>query len=356
MTGLLIEKLTPLSGSSASPVPESIAGQARAVIDALCTGLTGSDDATRIQAAQSFRTMLKPEAILKVIAPWRGRAGVVDSDVVIRSLETALGDSLADVRMEAAQALGNLAAAVDHDPPPALCRALRDPSPVVRNAAALAVAGFKNGLDPCLADLFRAMEDSQRHNVDFDGTSHRVLSHCFSAVLMSGATPEAGSVHVLTAALDSPCSEVRGIAATFLGRIGPDARAAVPRVVRALKQSMGFRVDRFPLHPWERREVAAAIPKIDPHGPVIARDLVPTLIEALRHRRPPYGATDAIDALQHLGPLAEPAVPALIEVMNQRTERGEARRRRPGRWSRSPGARPRRAGSVPSWKTPSKRA
>jgi HEAT repeat protein len=325
MTGLLIERFTPWTRGSAPPlppVPESTAGQARAVIDALCTGLTSSDDATRIQAAQSFRTILKAEAILNVIAPWRGRAGLVDADAVIRSLETALGDPLAEVRMEAAQALGNLAAAVDHEPPPVLRRALRDPSPVVRNAAALAVAGFENGLDPCLADLFRAMEDSQRQNVNYDGSSHMVLSHCFSAVLLAGATPAAGTASLLSAALDSPCSEVRGIAATFLGRIGPDARAAVPALVGALRRTLGFRADRFPLHSWEVREIAAAIQKIDPHGPVITRDLVPVLIEAVRLRGLRFARSDAIEALQHLGPLAEPAVPALIEVMNQRTEEG----------------------------------
>ena len=222
--------------------------------------------------------------------------------------------------MEAAQALGNLAAAVDHEPPPALHRALRDPSPVVRNAAALAVAGFKNGLDPCLADLFRAMEDSQRQNVDFDGSSHMVLSHCFSAVLVSGATPEARSVPVLTAALDSRCSEVRGIAATFLGRIGLDARAAVPALIGALKRTLGPRIEPFPLDPWERGRLRPQSRRSTPKARSSRADFVPVLIESLRHRGPPYRRTDAIEALRHLGPLGEPAVPALIKVIELSSE------------------------------------
>ena len=179
--------------------------------------------------------MLMPETLLTVLVPGKGRNGPVDTTALCRALEIALADPVVDVRKDAAQALGNLSVALVRDPPLALQRALDDPSTVVRGAAALAVAGFKERLAPCLRGLFRVLEESCLQKVDSDGRSQMLRSRCFSGILQSGVRTTPATVPVLTEALRSPCSEVRGIAATLLGRTGPDAVSAIPALVDSLR-------------------------------------------------------------------------------------------------------------------------
>ncbi len=183
----------------------------------------------------------------------------------------------------------------------------------------MGVAGFKKGLDQSLTDLFRIMADNDRANQDEPNRADlSVGSLCYLAILRNKTRPSAASVPALIAALKNPRSEVRGVAALLLGRIGPEAVAAVPGLIDALRRSLGPAPSRYPgpLHPWEIRDIVAAIQKIDPHEPTIQREVVPVLVDALSLDSP-FVRGSAIDALSRLGPIAEPALPALIQVIGK---------------------------------------
>ncbi len=319
MASLLIERLSPdVRRGKTPPAPETTAWQTRTVVEILSAGLKGPDDATRVGAARALRKALQCESILAVVAPGNGRAGPVDTEALLEALGNASADPLAEVRLRVVEALGNLGAALDREPTLALRRALGDPSPAVRNAAAVGVAGFKKGLDPSLTEVFRIMADNDRTEEDEPNRSDlSVGSRCFQAIERAEAKPTAGAVPVLIAALRSPHSEVRGVAALLLGRIGPDSIASVPGLVGALRRSLGPAPgsNQGALHPWEPREIVAAIQKIDPHGPAIQREVIPVLVNALGLDYP-FVRRSTIDALSRLGPIAEPAVPTLIQVID----------------------------------------
>jgi HEAT repeat protein len=95
--------------------------------------------------------------------------------------------------------------------------------------------------------------------------------------------------------------KVRWSAARSLGRIGPQASAAVPALIEALKDE----------DESVRMFAAWALPRVGPQ----AKD-VPALIEAFKGRR---GVSGVAEALGQIGPEAKDALPALRE--------------RPGIWS-----------------------
>jgi HEAT repeat protein len=323
MTGLLIERLTTLKrgpASSSPPDPETTAWQARSVVDLLLSALKSPDDPTRAAAAQSLRGLLRLQRILDVILPANGQPGLVKMDPLWSGLEAALGDSLVGVRADAAEALGNLSLALKREPPHVLRRALQDPAPLVRNVAALAVFRLNKGIDACLPDLFRIMTENRAEHYEF---ANSVRSRCLDAFLPSEFRPTVASIPLLRTTLKSPHSEIRCAAATLLGRIGPDAVVAVPDLIAALRRSLdpSDHRDLSAMHPWERREIGKAILVIDAQGPVIRRELVPILVHALDLHLS-YARWNAIEVLQTLGPVAEPAVPGLIRAMENPREDG----------------------------------
>ncbi len=93
---------------------------------------------------------------------------------------------------------------------------------------------------------------------------------------------------------------VRWSAAVALGKIGPDAKAAVPALIEALKDE----------NSEMRRRVAVALGNIGPD----AKAAVPALIEALKDENKNVRDSAAV-ALGTLGPDAKAAVPVLIEAL-----------------------------------------
>jgi HEAT repeat protein len=201
---------------------------------------------------------------------------------------------------------------------PGLRRALGNPAPLVRNVAAVGVSRLNKGIDPCLPDIFRIMTENRAEQSE---PANSVRSRCVSAILQGEFRPTVDSIPLLRTQLSSTHSEIRCAAATLLGRVGPHAVLAVPDLVAALKRSLDPGDDRLILDPWERREIGRAIYVIDPQGLVIRDELVPTLVHALDLRLP-YARWNAIEVLQTLGPVAEPAVPALIRAMENPGEDG----------------------------------
>jgi HEAT repeat protein len=100
------------------------------------------------------------------------------------------------------------------------------------------------------------------------------------------------AVPALIEALDDPATHIRAIRA--LGNIGPEAKQAVPSL-----EALLMTVDRY--------AAAAALHKIDPEGSYLR-----LLIDAVAD---PRAGMAAISELGQLGPMATPAVDAILEVL-----------------------------------------
>ncbi len=106
-----------------------------------------------------------------------------------------------------------------------------------------------------------------------------------------------GAVPALIAALTDSKMEVRGRAVEALGLIGPPSREAVPALAGALKDD----------------EAIVAIKACQALSFIGDADAAPALLAAFQDKRPEV-AIAASQALWHLGPKADPVLPALLSL------------------------------------------
>ncbi len=112
----------------------------------------------------------------------------------------------------------------------------------------------------------------------------------------------AAAVPALIAALKSPDREVRYEIVSLLQSLGPDARAAIPALIRMLRESDTIS------YGYDIGSVAAmALGEFAPHTPS-ADDAVAALAAALRSESKRLAA---INALSAFGPAARGAMPQL---------------------------------------------
>jgi HEAT repeat protein len=206
---------------------------------------------------------------------------------------------------------------------PALMNALRSQNAEVRGEAAEALGGLVEEAPealPALADLFLNDSESQ---VRFQA----------GYALRKGAA-QAGEdvIHLLTKGLSSPRLDVRNGAAEALGVVGARARASAPRLRELLRDpneytrshaaialsQMGqhvteatsvlvkdFSVLRYEDEKWKALEIAA--------GSDVT--VVPSLVKALTDKdNDEVDKSHAVEVLGNIGPGAEEAVPALAAV------------------------------------------
>jgi HEAT repeat protein len=183
-----------------------------------------------------------------------------EAEAEVSRLITRLQDKDPDVRYRAVEMLGVLPRAAELAAP-ALAKALRDRDPWVRRRAAFAL-GLR-GLErkATIPLLMEALKDRSAFAI-FD--CHAML------------------------------------AAMALGRIGPDAKEAVPTLTETLESSF----------PWDRREAALALGAIGPAAKAALRELR----RALRDEAVDVRAGAAV-AVWSLGRQAREALPILIEVV-----------------------------------------
>jgi HEAT repeat protein len=197
----------------------------------------------------------------------------------------------------------------DHLPPPELFAALVDESVGVRCEAARALARFPLGLDPVIAILLSMLDDSSP------------LIRESAQQALSAAWPTSVVVPSLIDSLKDPNRRIRYHAARLLGRVGPEANAAVPVLMAMLKEPVDSPLgtlmnDRwFNQHP--EREAAIALGRIAPNDATIR-----WTIEVLSAGKPDEPGTPerwicAAAVLGEIGPPAGRAVPALIAALNQ---------------------------------------
>ncbi|MBI3828088.1 MAG: HEAT repeat domain-containing protein [Planctomycetes bacterium] len=213
-------------------------------------------------------------------------------------LIAALADGDEDVRSKAVQALGNLGPDAS-DAIPRLCELFKDR----RNLVRIAVAGNLRKITSDHSVLLETYRSGLKDKV----RGVRVES----AKIMGELGPEAReAIPDLLKALDK--NDYPEEAAEALGNMGPDSAAAVPLLIRELKQG----------YLSVRRKAAVALGQIGR----AQKDCVPALIEAL-------GDTDtflqenAAQALAAFGVQAKAALPALESlgaVKNERVKKAAA--------------------------------
>jgi HEAT repeat protein len=284
-------------------------------------------------------------------------------DVAMRGLVPLLSDADPGVRSAAAAGLGSMATAlrprlpspdqlaaiwnesnavrrqmakVLYAPPdvpyvPELLDALKDPSAEVRAAAARALGHFGPDLDSAIPVLLATMEH--------DRTDARTA--CAQA--LEAAWPSPTFVPALLASLKSNDSEIRYHAAQLLGRIGPEAKAAIPTLSGFLNEPLGpsgpdpaVSAARALGHMGPTREAIAALieavsaAKIDANLAAWAK--LPQSRPANKARTPAdqlrlqlvsesLRITSAMDGLGCIGPAANAAVPNLIAAYDKTLDR-----------------------------------
>ncbi len=235
----------------------------------------------------------------------------VDRGAVIAALTEALGDRDAKVRGAAIFALA--ADTSMSDPPKALAAGLADESAENREATVRALAHFPRGLDPWITPLLRIAEH------DDDRSVREATVSVLSGLRGPGGPPAitAAAVPALIAGLGSGDREVRMLAAGLLSRMGTDAEAAIPALLRILTgpidgEGDGFVIDgRIP----EALGAAEALGCIAP-GTASAGEVIATLSEMARSGTG-FRQLQAIRSLGEFGPDAAPAIPALIRMARE---------------------------------------
>ncbi|HMF17886.1 MAG TPA: HEAT repeat domain-containing protein [Gemmataceae bacterium] len=229
-------------------------------------------------------------------------------------LGKALADPSADVRISAAQALWNIKSKSAKDLTPIAVICLQDKDSGVRSRAAAALGSFKAGDNEVLDALQNALGDSSGKvrvqaayalgNIGLAAKKalpklvealhdSEVKVRLIAAQALWVLDKQTQGVGVLAEALKNPDAEIRINAAMSLGRIGKEAKSAVPALALALSDSDS----------GVREHVAEALYNIGPE----AREAVPALILALDHADAGFRARAAA-ALTGIGPDAKNAL------------------------------------------------
>jgi HEAT repeat protein len=214
------------------------------------------------------------------------RAGAADADIARRIDDLSVKD--ASVRVEAIRYLGDLGSA-GRAAVPALVRVLiADKDPTPRNRAARALAQIGGAAVTPLAGLLKHEDSFVRRQ---------------AAEALARIGPDAAAAQpALLAALKDSSVAVRAAAADALGEIAADLPATARALVAALAENEPV-----------RRHVGAALVRL-------GRDAVPALSDALTEK-PALVRYHSARVLGLLGPEAASAVPRLIDLLRDKEPR-----------------------------------
>jgi HEAT repeat protein len=188
-------------------------------------------------------------------------------------------------------------------PPPALISALNDASAEVRAKAALVLREFPLNLDPVIPELLSRMARD-------DST---VRKEC--GVTLDRAYPTAAVVPTLVAALADSHRENRSVAAYLLGKIGPEAEAAVPALLEMLKESV--RPVRGQSDPSQRASDSPPCRAARALGKIAKTDEIIAAVAELLASEDVDMIAAAADGLADIGEPAVVALPALMTAYDR---------------------------------------
>jgi len=229
-----------------------------------------------------------------------GRPG---NGMAVRALAAVLDDGDPGVREASAGSLGRIGPTAELATP-ALIEALGDEEAEVRRASLWALWQIRPAPERAVTPLIRVLERTGRNHPEEESkpSEEKDFADLLDdperwATLMEEWESSRTEDSEREADRWFAEYELRKAAVALLGWYGPEARAAVPLLLEALKESA------YGLGP-----VADSLARIDPEA------LVAALIEALR-RSDGTWRMQAAEALAGLGPVAKAAIPALIVAL-----------------------------------------
>lgn len=295
-----------LGGAISSAVKEGAElDQTQQAVDAL-TAATGDAEpevgsAASTSLAVSFRAR-----------PASGGESPLDPKAAVAALGHRLESKDRGTRTATLAALSAIGRAVPASAPPELLAALDRGTPEEQDHVALALASFRQGVDPAIARMFQAFEKGQ------PGTAG-IMNAGLAAIRPSPAV-----VPLLIEKLQSPRLDVRTHAARMLGRIGPEARDSIPALLALLASSDPRGIEGLevagdyrgysPVHDNAAEGACQAIGRIV-SGTEAAPAVVDQLATALKGAPASHRRVYAF-SLGLCGKDAAPAVPALAEVLH----------------------------------------
>ncbi len=342
LTGAIIPALIAALSDSKREVREQaaealgwIGPPAQEATPALIAALQDAEDQVAIKASQALAFIGDERAAPALLAAFQSDRVLVAAEAgrtlwrlgpKAESIVPALL-SVAQGAVEKAAPARELLASFGPRLVPVLAKALHAGETAKREAAADVLGRLGPPARPAVPALIEALRDK----------SAAVALTAAMALAQVDATRGGAAVQLLADSLDMPG------AALALANIGPEARAAVPALIAALKLSKDT-PDQELIRFYARLALAR-----------IGRPAVPALIEALKDQRegvaplagealgwvlpPPKEAVPALraalqkdrrhaavyaHALGQLGPLARPAVPELTELLTDGASRAEA--------------------------------
>lgn len=286
---------------AAAPVAES-----QAAVDALVAAVADPDDAVGIAAGTSLAVAFRARP-----GDAKGGDSPLDPAGAVAALGRRIGSESPEVRTATLAALSGIARSTAASAPPELLALLESGSPEDRDQAAQIVATFSRGIDAAIPVMFQAFENGQPGQPGIMNAA------------MIVARPSPGAVPLLIEKLGHERVDVRAHAARMLGRIGPEARDALPALLTLLANSdprgiEGLNVPKdfrgySPNHDPAAETAAQAVGKIvagTDAAPAIAAELASAMQAGPPSHRRVYAYT-----LGLCGAAAAPAVPALLETL-----------------------------------------
>jgi HEAT repeat protein/lysophospholipase L1-like esterase len=236
---------------------------------------------------QALQQALKDPTAARRVAAIRTLSTLGEAAVpLVPELLSALDEPGPATRSAAAHALGDVgasaAAAV-----PRLRQLLGDDDPLVRAGAAYALGGIGSASAPAMPELVARLADADE----------RVRWRAADALGKLG--PGTGEVAPLASLVRDEASPGRGLAAQALGRVGAEARAAVPELIQAAADA----------RPDVRWRAVWALGRIGP----AAAQAVPALRAGLVDPDLRWRAAEALGAI---GPPAAAAAPDLVRLLD----------------------------------------
>jgi HEAT repeat protein len=239
--------------------------------------------------AHHSASLQSPIVKLRRLAVWALSESDPNSEYVVPGLVKALGDQDHEVRRIANQALVQWSTQTI----PALIKAVKDPTPKVREEAIFALANIGQSAKEAVPALLQALKDENK----------LVRIQAVGCLGCIGPHAEV-AVPALTAILRDVKADhdTRLLAARSLGYIGPKAKAAVPELIRAFQSKDG-------LFRCEAGDALGFIGLVD-------ESIVPALLGCLKDdKEEPDVRSCAAISLGRIGPKAKGAIPRLIEVL-----------------------------------------
>jgi HEAT repeat protein len=315
----------------------------RAAAQGLFAALNDPDASVRSEATRELATLADLASETSRRSAGRGKAkaadaaappapNLIDLKEVVAGILELLGDPDIEVRRATLLAIGNVAPKVYGNPPEGLFKAIEDESPIIREAAITASAGFSHDLDALVPSLLRHAEHD---DPAVKGASLQALGRINPRALSKSVTP------VLTEGLRSRSPDLRLQLVSLIGKMPPDPTATVPALIDVLRETDKSDQARMAgqmamtVYAGPAQEAAQVLGRIAPGTPA-AGQAIAALAGVVRAGPPPRRAASA-RALAQFGPAASEAVTGLIAMLKlaaaseQITEDGPAAARALGR-------------------------